>query len=130
MRRAFALVEQSCFAENERTGTYRRDVRTTARRSRNPAHDVTIEFFRLRVRHSRHDHQRIAGVIRQWVKTSQRHTMMRFDALARRADAHAIPRTRPVGFVESLQRPGQIENLDLRQDDEDYVADTSSSSAT
>lgn len=56
--------------------------------------------------------------------------MMRFDALAWRANAHAIARTRPVGFVESLQRPGQIENLDLRQDDENYVADTSSSSAT
>ena len=120
MRRAAAAVEQAGLAKNERAGADRRDVRSLFGRATKPADDLALHMLGRRVRHARHDHQIAGADLGERFEIREDDALVRLNFIASRACANAkVLQSR--GFMKRLQRSGQVENLDLRTDEEDYV---------
>jgi hypothetical protein len=130
VRRASPSLEQSRLTENERAGTDRSDARSRLGSRPEPLRDATLDGNRLRVGHPRHDDQCVLFNFRQRLEIGEDDALVRTNPLARRAETRPVSRSRRIRLVERLERTGEIEDLDLGQQDEDYFANAAISCRT
>src|SRR5205823_7081418 len=67
---------------------------------------------------------------RQQLEIGQPQFLIRLHRLARRADANRIARVTAMRFMTRLQRTGEIEDLDLRQEEKNHLFDVVPASAS